>query len=84
MNLGLKEAKDLIENLSPVKVKIPENLKDKDNLKLMENIFFSILERFEYNIKMMDPVDDMDLDNIEDNQLIREKTLNIKRLEISF
>jgi ATP-dependent RNA helicase DOB1 len=73
--------KDLIENLSPVKVKIPENLKDKDNLKLMENIFFSILERFEYNIKMMDPVDDMDLDNIEDNQLIREKTLNIKRLE---
>ena len=73
--------KDLIENISPVKVKIPENLKDKENLIITENMFFSILERFDYNIKMMDPVEEMNLDNKEDNNLIRTKMENINRLK---
>ena len=44
-------------------------------------MFFSILERFDYNVKMMDPVEEMDLDNKEDNNLIRTKMENINRLK---
>jgi ATP-dependent RNA helicase DOB1 len=59
-----------IENISPIKVNIPHDLKDKKNLKHTEKIYLEILKRHNKNNKLalplMDPIKEM---GIEDNKL---------------
>jgi ATP-dependent RNA helicase DOB1 len=52
-----------IEGLSQIKVYVPHDLKDKNNLKSVERLFLEILKRFNNKPVQLDPINDMKIDD---------------------
>lgn len=52
-----------VEHISPIKLNLPHDLKDKKTLKEVEKLYFELLKRFQNNLPLMDPIKDMDIKN---------------------
>jgi ATP-dependent RNA helicase DOB1 len=65
------------ENLSSVVVKVPKDMKDKNNLKLVEKIYFEVMKRFKGKPALVDPVKDMAISD----KKVEELLYKIKNLQ---
>ena len=70
-------ALEVIENISPIKLKMPESLKEKNSMNLLENIYLQVLKRCQFEPPLMDPINEL---KIEDKNL-KNNTKQIKKLK---
>lgn len=76
---------DAIQAVSPVHIKLPENLKEQSNIDLTEKIIREVLKRFDKKIPLMDPIIDMDIKDPKLKEiLIKKNNLEKRRKEIEF
>ena len=64
----------MISELSKITIRLPSNLKDQDNMAKIEKLYWELMIRFNYQIPIMDPIKDMEIEDTKLNELIKSKT----------
>jgi len=70
-----------IEEISQVKVNIPQDLKSKENLKMIEKMHMEILKRFSNEIPLLDPIEDMGIENPKLEENIKKKKYLLEKYD---
>ena len=63
-----------VSQLSKVQMKLITNLKDKKSIEKIQSYYYALLERFNYEPPVLDPVTDMEINDDEFSQLVVEET----------
>lgn len=52
-------------DISSIQMNLPHNLKEQENNKGIENMFFELMKRFNYgsSLPLLDPIEDMEIDD---------------------
>ena len=62
-----------VAQLSKVQMKMLSNLKDKKNLEKIQMYYYTLLERFNYEPPLLDPVTDMEINDTDFSQLVMDE-----------
>jgi nucleoside-triphosphatase THEP1 len=64
-----------IESVSQIQLNLPHNLKEAENVRNLENMYFELMRRFNFgqDFPILDPIEDMEIVGKEIEKLVKDK-----------